>query len=105
MIFEKWQLLIVTAGEYSDYGIEGLVEVVTPFDPDEVEGIYLVERNKKSQNWKGEDRLVFGTGYLDWLISRGYVAPLKAKGREYWYTGYGEKHPQLERREFSEVGP
>lgn len=81
--FKKGEVVLVSSGEYSDYGIIALCEAVNDFDATELAAIFKAKTPEK----KYFDQSDFG----DWLIESGHLR--KMKFAELYVGSYSEIEP------------
>lgn len=77
-VLQVGQMMTFAEGEYSDYMVNGLVKVLTPFDLDEVKTEWERKHTGVSEHnvfkHRGERRLKpNGVDFLPWLVSKGLV--------------------------------
>ena len=93
MKIKKGQIVVITKGEYSDYGLYDHLRALRDFDAYEeaerfkVEGEYLraPEWDQKGEpgEYGSDDR------FLAWLLREGIMEPTKDEVVELWIGGYG----------------
>jgi hypothetical protein len=68
MEITQGDIVLVTSGEYSDFGIVAFTEALQDFDGQEVVDKFLVEKRRENSDYYFLDA-EFG----DWLINQGYL--------------------------------
>ena len=68
----KGQLILISTGEYSDYGILDTFQVLRDFDTKEVIGYYFTKYPLQSEQYEFDDDI-----FILWLISEQLVVELE----------------------------
>ena len=97
MLFNKGDIVCLTEGEYSNYGISGIYRVVHAFDSDEAEAEFertaakYVER-PRYRHGHGTDE-ISSDGYTEWLKAKKLIEEIVAK--EYFIGTGGRFEPSV----------
>jgi len=87
--FKKGELVTVSTGEYSDYCVNGLFEVLNDFDAIEQLNVWCSETGRSIKNGVVErDYKNENIEYMPWLVTKGFVKDVDY--RELHTGGYGE---------------
>jgi len=84
--YKKGDLLVLSTGEYSDYGIGIICKVLKDFTEEETAKSYKLHKKTKDQ-WGGKYELE-EEEFIAILIRQGYVEELDYK--EWNFSNYGE---------------
>lgn len=98
MEIKKGQFLVITTGEYSDFGIREYVRAMRDFDTKEVSDAFRSSGPyKEVLEWAVDDEpSTYGSDdrFMAWAIREGYFAPVDAAEVQEWHIGsYGHFDP------------
>lgn len=65
--------LVLTGGNYSDYGLHGHYRARRAFDPNEELHAYLATGPECSKEWGYKNHL-----FIDYLVEQGFIQPVPA---------------------------
>ncbi len=85
MKIEAGHIVLLTSGIYSDFGIEGFIYAVKPFDIDEQIKLFAEER--KATDKLGEDYWAYEIErgqFPDWLVEKGLATKCKYVEHKVW---------------------
>lgn len=78
------EIILVSSGEYSSYGIIALTTALKTFDEDDARKQYLKEKHGGPlPKYEGSE-----SDFGDWLIEKGFLSPIKY--REFYLGDYGD---------------
>ena len=80
MKIKAGQIICITTGEYSDYGIRDHLRAIRGFDSSELIEDFKGTEFYRAADYEGDDADEYGSDsrFLAWLIRQGIVEPLDA---------------------------
>ena len=75
--FEKGGYLAISTGEYSDYSVDGLFNILEDFDAQEQMNSWALETNRKVVNGRVERDRSKEIDYVSWLSKKGFIEEIE----------------------------
>lgn len=79
LIYPRGTCLVFTTGEYSDFGLRGILVTIQDCDLPKLAQIYAVKERRKAIKAKTAWFNLEITDFPSWLVSEGYAMPADAQ--------------------------